>query len=145
ASELRAADEEARDERVAGSGRVHHLAGERRHVLVADREASRAALDDPNRRSRVAPERLPLLLVPEDDVRPEALEPFPQAASGDRRPRREVDAEPTGAKSRGRLGRLGDRARQEAVAREVEPVAVGEPGGVELVGPELRRDAAVGG
>src|SRR5207302_9345544 len=127
ARELRAADEEPGGERVARAGRVDDLACGRRKLLVADGEAARAPLDHPRRGPDPAPERLPLLLVAEDDVRSEPLQSRAEAAAADRRPRGEVDAEAAGPERRGGLRRLGDRAREQAVPGEVEPVAVREP------------------
>ena len=60
---------------------------------------------------------------------------------------REVDAEPAAERLHraGRLrGCLGDRVAEERVAGEVEHVAAAEPGHLELLGAQLRRDPAVG-
>src|SRR5205807_7669326 len=60
-------------------------------------------------------------------------------------PRGEVDAEAAGPERPGGLRRLGDRALEQAVPGEVEPVAVREPGRVELLRPQRGGGAAVRG
>ena len=97
-----------------------------------------------------AADDLVLVLVRKDDVGCQLLDagrkPLgPEVA--DHAPRREVDAHPRphGARLRdGGCGSESDRLAQEGIARDVEVVAALQPRRVDLVRPQLGRDAAVG-
>src|SRR5436190_625287 len=119
------------------------------HVVAPDHvESGRAPLDDA-RLSDLA-ELVPLLAVPEDQVRSQRVEPLAEARGSvrtDPRPRRQVDAEACAVRTRqlGRtFGRGVDRRGEQCVAGDVETVAR-EPRGVEIVRLEQRRRPAIGG
>ncbi len=116
----------------------------------ADDEPVRAALQHDHGRVGRRAERPLLLLVGEDDVRLELREPLAQRLGAERldRGRRgqvDADARAHGARgSDGSCGRSVDRRAVEAVAGDVQRGTAPEPGDLDLLGAQRRRDPAVG-
>ena len=122
-------------------------AGDRGKLDAAEGRAERAALEDPGAAlERPADDPL-LVLVREHDRGPERLEALAEAFRAevaDRAPGREVDAHLRRELGRPQRGGV-DRGAEQRVAGQVQVRAAVEPGGIELLGAQVGRDAAVGG
>src|SRR5262249_25604439 len=136
--ELDPTDDEPRRERIACPCRVDDRRPDGLVFLGTtsgdDRDSAGAALDDGRLAEPVgAADELPLRLVRADDTGLELLQRRPEPLGpvrADRAPRREVHADPCsfGPRQRSRCERRPqDWLREEAVAREMQPAAPGEP------------------
>ena len=149
---LRPADEPAGRERVARTRRVDDRLDRHGCKLVpVERGAARAPLEDPGAAADAGRRRS----APRPRWRRRHRVQGSRARAGiasaseiaDRTPGREVDADRghhARARTRWRAGREANRLAQQRVARDVEVAAVLEPRRVDLLGPELDRDAPVG-